>query len=138
MSALLCFLGTIGTGFLAWETRGTTEIAVAGTLGVMTLILWSAFSTAAPATLTIDRGLLDIVSKESRHRFDLASPYTEITVRGRPGKRNWQVQIHRRSMKPYVIDSSMVDPEEFQPVLEHYREIAAEAAAENERRREQR
>lgn len=138
MSALLCFLGTIGTGFLAWETRSTTEIAVAGTLGVMTLILWSAFSTAAPATLTIDRGLLDIVSKESRHRFDLASPYTEITVRGRPGKRNWQVQIHRRSMKPYVIDSSMVDPEEFQPVLEHYREIAAEAAAENERRREQR
>ncbi|WP_110208872.1 hypothetical protein [Nocardioides daejeonensis] len=135
MLLLLSAAGAVGTGLLANDTRGTTEIAIAGTLGLMTLILWSAFSTAEPAKLSIDRGVLDISSKESRHRFDLASPYTEVTVKGVPGKRSWQVQIHRRSMKPFVIDSSMVDPEEFQPVLEYYRELAEEQAEETERRR---
>jgi len=138
MLLLLCLAGAVGTGFLAWDTRGTTEIAIAGTLALTTLILWSAFSTAAPARLSIDRGVLDVTARESRHRFDLASPYTEVTVNGRPGKRGWQVLIHRRSMKPFVIDSSMVDPAEFQAVLDHYREIAEEAALDNRRRREQR
>ncbi|WP_235736523.1 hypothetical protein [Nocardioides alcanivorans] len=114
------------------------DIAIAGTLALLTLILWSAFSTAAPAKLSIDRGVLDVTARESRHRFDLSSPYTEITTKGAPGRRGWQVLIHRRSMKPFVIDSSMVNPEEFQAVLDHYREIAAEQAAENERRRERR
>ena len=132
---LVCALATVGAGFLAWETRATTEIAIAATLAVLTLILWSAFTTSAPARLVVDAGVLAIESKQSRHQFDLASPWLELEVRGRPGRRGWQVRIQRRSMEPFVIDSSMVDPREFQPVLDECREIAEQRARENERRR---
>ncbi len=133
----LAFVGAVGTGLLAWDSRGTTEIAIAGTMALLTLILWSAFSTADPAKLTIERGVLDIVSKDSHYRFDLSSPYTEVVVRGAPGKRNWQVQIARRSMAPYVINASMVDPHEFAPLLEHFRAEAERNATEASKRRSQ-
>ncbi len=134
----LALVGTIGTGYLAWDTEGTAEIAVAATMGLLTLILWSAFSTADPAQVSIERGVLDVVAKDSHYRFDLASPYTEVTVKGAPGKRNWQVQIMRRSMPPYVVDSSMVDPHEFHPILEHYRAEAERNAVEASKRRSRR
>ncbi|HEY9565416.1 MAG TPA: hypothetical protein VIR30_16735 [Nocardioides sp.] len=113
-------MATLLLGWLAWDTRETTYIAYAATAALLTLILWGAHSTAEPAKVVCERGLLDIRSNDSHHRFDLASPYTRIEVVGRPGRRGWKVLILRKSMPPYVINDSLVDPHEFTRILDHY------------------
>lgn len=113
------------TGWIAWEERTTPTIAVAACLGVITLLLWSGRSTAAPTRMVVENGVLDITRHDTHHMFDLNSSYTPIEVVGTPGRRGWKVLILRRSMAPFVIDSSMVDPHEFTEVLERFRPSAS-------------
>ena len=54
----------------------------------------------------------------SKALFDLA--HVEVEMHGKPGGRGWKVLIMRRSMSPYVIDSSMVDPGEFTYVVRFF------------------
>jgi hypothetical protein len=117
---LFAFMSTVLLGWLAWDVRTTQYIAFAATAGVLTLILWGAYSTAEPARIICERGLLDIRTSDSHHRFDLASPYTRLEVHGTPGRRGWKVHILRKSMPPYVINDAMVDPHEFTRILDRY------------------
>jgi hypothetical protein len=76
----------------------------------------------APTTrLSVKSGQLEILGGGGRYVFDLASHYTPIEVVGKPGARGWKVLFLRRSMTPYVVDASMVDPEHFMRVLREYR-----------------
>lgn len=134
MFLFLSVVATIGTGYLAYDSRGITEIAIAAFCGVLMLILWSAHSTAAPPRVKIEHGTLEVRSKDSHHRFDLTSPYTDLVATGTPGRRNWKVSIHRKSMRAFVIDSTMVDGREFMPVLEVCRAEARRRATDSDRR----
>jgi hypothetical protein len=69
----------------------------------------------------VHAGQLEVVQGGGRFVFELASGYTPIEVVGAPGDRNWKVLFVRRNMDPFVIDSSMVDPQEFMEVLRRYR-----------------
>ncbi len=40
---------------------------------------------------------------------------------GKPGDSYWQVQFHRKGMDDFVVDSRMVDPQEFVRQLRQYR-----------------
>ena len=91
---------------------------------MLTLFVWAVRAGSAVATLTVRGGQLEILRGGSRHRFDLASHYTPIDIVGEPGRRGWKVLFHRRSMAPYVVDASMVDPVEFTRVVRHYRPTA--------------
>ncbi|MFS3127195.1 hypothetical protein ACLM5J_02195 [Nocardioides sp. Bht2] len=135
MFMFLSLVATVGTGYLAYDSRAITEIAIAAFCGVLTLILWSAHSTAAPARIKIVNGTLEVRSKDSHHRFDLTSPYTDLVTAGTPGRRNWKVSIARKSMRAFVIDSTMVDGREFMPVLEACQAEARRRATESDRRR---
>lgn len=118
---LIAFVGLCLTGWSAWQDPTTVTIAVAVFFGVVTLVLWSAHSRAAPPKVVVENGVLTITRHDARHIFDLKSSYTPIEAVGTPGRRGWKVLITRRSMDPFVIDDSMVDPHEFTKVLEHYR-----------------
>ncbi|MDN5901328.1 MAG: hypothetical protein L0H74_14860, partial [Brachybacterium sp.] len=118
---LASFGGLCLTGWTAWQERTTSSLAIAAILGVLTLVMWSARSSASPPTLVVDRGQLDITGRDTHHRFDLTSDYTPIEVVGTPGRRDWKVLITRRSMPPFVIDRSMVDPHEFMEVFDRCR-----------------
>jgi hypothetical protein len=106
---------------LASREPTTLTLGVAGTLLVLTLTLW-AIRAASPTThLSVHAGQLEVVQGGGRFVFELASGYTPIDVVGAPGDRNWKVLFVRRNMDPFVIDSSMVDPQEFMEVLRRYR-----------------
>ncbi|MGZ4466569.1 MAG: hypothetical protein ACXVW0_14505, partial [Nocardioides sp.] len=85
------------------------------------LVVWAVRASTAPAHVTVRGGQVEIVRAGSRHRFDLASHYTPVDVIGAPGDRSWKVLFHRRSMTPFVVDASMVDPVEFTRLLRRYR-----------------
>ena len=78
-------------------------------------------ASATPTRLTLHGSELEIVRNGSRALFDLAAPHTPIEMHGQPGDRRWRVLVLRRSMSPYVIDATMVDPAQFTRVLRYYR-----------------
>ena len=121
---LLLLVSLVATGlatYAATETRTTNTIAVAVTLGALTLVLWALRAGSAAPRLSVSHGQLEVLSPAGRFVFDLASPYTPIEVLGTPGRRGWKVLFVRRGMSPFVVDSSMVDAEAFMTVLRRHR-----------------
>lgn len=105
----------------AWRERTVFGYELAAIAVALTAITYAVRAGSALATLTVTGGLLEIRRGGSRTSFDLASPDTRLEVVGRPGSRRWKVLFQRRSLAPYVVDASMVDPAEFMRVLRYYR-----------------
>lgn len=119
---LLVFVALTGIAAAwAWRDRTYLSDGVTGAAALVTVVVWATRASSAPARLTLHGSELEIVRDGSRARFDLASPNTRIELHGEPGDRGWKVLILRRSMSPYVIDGSMVDPHELTQVLRFYR-----------------
>ncbi|WGL52151.1 hypothetical protein P5P86_19640 [Nocardioides sp. BP30] len=119
---LVLFLAlTAAAAVWAWSDRTYLSYGVAGVLAVLTAIVWATRTGASPTRLTLRGSELEIIRNGSRALFDLAGPQTVIEMRGEPGERRWKVLIQRRSMSPYVIDGSMVDPGEMTQVLRYFR-----------------
>ena len=123
LGVLLLAFGALTVIAAAWAWRDRTPVSygIAGVVALVTVVIWATRASAAPARLTLHGSELEIVRNGSRARFDLASANTPIEMHGEPGERRWKVLILRRSMSPYVIDGSMVDPHELSQVLRFYR-----------------
>ncbi|MCA1983414.1 hypothetical protein [Nocardioides nematodiphilus] len=116
---LLGFLAlTAGAAWWAYQDRSYTSYAIAGIVAVVTGVIWATRTSATPARLTLHGSELEIVRNGSKALFDLA--HVQVEMHGTPGGRGWKVLILRRSMSPYVIDSSMVDPREFTYVVRYF------------------
>ncbi|MCW2797619.1 hypothetical protein [Nocardioides sp.] len=118
---LISVAATAVAGYVAYNDRTTFNQGVAGTLGLLTLVVWAVRAGSTVPRLSVRSGQLEIRAGDGRFVFDLASRYTPIEVVGRPGERGWKVLFLRRSMAPYVVDASMVDAEEFMRVLRQHR-----------------
>lgn len=118
---LASLAATAYAGYEAYDVRTTNTIAVAATLGALSLVLWALRAGSSAPRLSVTSGQLEVLGSAGRFVFDLDSPYTPIEVVGTAGKRGWRVLFLRRGMSPFVIDSSMVDPTEFMSVLRRHR-----------------
>lgn len=118
---LASLAATALAGHAANEARTTNTIAVAVTLGALTLVLWALRAGSSAPRLSVSNGQLEVLGSSGRFVFDLTSAYTQIEVIGTPGRRGWKVLFLRRGMSPYVVDSSMVDAARFMSVLRHHR-----------------
>jgi hypothetical protein len=99
----------------------STTLGAAAVLAVVTGLLWMARSRSAATVVTIEDGVLKIVRGESRHEFPLEGVHPPIDILGSPGDRAWKVLIQRRGMRPYIVDSSMVEPYEFTDAIRRFR-----------------
>ena len=99
----------------------TLTIGLAGTLGVLSLILWGIRAGAPTAQMSVQGGQLVVVQSGTRMVFDLTTHSPPLAGVGRPRARDWKVLFLRRGMDPFVIDASMVDPEHFMKVLRQHR-----------------
>jgi hypothetical protein len=106
---------------VAVGTQDTAGIGLAGIVVLATAGLWAIRAGASVTTLTVRQGQLEVVQQGDRFKLDLASQYTQVEVRGEPGKRGWKVVFARRGMEPFVVDASMVDPDDFMRVLRFFR-----------------
>lgn len=107
--------------YAVYREASTNNIVLAVILGALLIGVHAVRSSSSPAQITIDRGALDVVHQQSHHRFDLTNEHIDIEVQGEPGERGWRFLVHRRSLAPFQIDRSMVDPEEFMRVVRRHR-----------------
>ena len=132
---LLALAATGIAGYVAYQDPTETALGVAGVLALLSAVIWAVRAGSSPTRMSLQQGRLEIHSAAGRHVFDLANPHTSIEVRGRPGSRGWKVLFHRRAMAPFVVDSSMVDPDAFTEVLLHHRpDLGATGEAAAQRR----
>ena len=105
----------------AYDTQDTASMGLAAIVVLATAMVWAIRAGAAPTKLEVHQGQLEVVRQGDRFVFDLASPYTHVEVRGRPGRRGWKVLFPRRGMAPFAVDSTMVDADDFMRVLRFFR-----------------
>jgi hypothetical protein len=117
---LVLLVLTAGACYLAWLERSPVTFGVAALLTVVTFAAVSRPSGGS-SRATIEGGVLDLRTHDSHHRFDLASPRTELEVLGSPRDRRWKVLVHRTGLSPYIIDGATVDPVRFTEALETLR-----------------
>ena len=119
LSAALIAAGI--SGYLAWQERTAATLGILVTLFILVLVIWATRASSEPAHLKINSGHLTVQQSSGIRHFDLASKYTPLTVKGRPGLPGWKVIIEQRDQDKFVINSSMVEPKEFMRVLRYYR-----------------
>jgi len=105
----------------AFDSQDTASMGLAAIVVLAAAMVWAIRAGAAPTKLEVHQGQLEVVRQGDRFVFDLASPYTHVEVRGRPGRRGWKVLFPRRGMAPFAVDSTMVDADDFMRVLRFFR-----------------
>ncbi len=121
---LVCLGATVYFGWQAYEQRTTVAYGIAGTVAVLTIILWAAWASSPVSHLHVHGGILEVQRAGRTERFDLTSHYTVIRTQGKPRSSRWKVLIERPANTPFVIDRTMVDPKAFTKVMEAYHHVA--------------
>lgn len=109
---------------VAYGDPGPATVGLVLLLVAALLAIWRLRGRHREATVVATGSRLEIMRNGGRHVFDLARRDNPVDVVGLPGDRHWRVQFHRRGMRPYVVDASMVDPEGFMRLLHaHHCEV---------------
>jgi hypothetical protein len=69
----------------------------------------------------LDNGTMRLRHGDRHHTFYLTSRSTQLEMTGRPGDRDWKVQVLRRGMEPVTINHKDVDPVAFTEALRQWR-----------------
>jgi hypothetical protein len=109
----------------AVESKETPSIGLAAIIVLATAMLWAIRAGASVTKMTVRQGQLEVVQQGGRFKIDMSNQYTPVDVHGEPGKRGWSVVFPRRGMEPFVVDASMVDPDDFMRVLRFFRPALA-------------
>jgi hypothetical protein len=72
-------------------------------------------------TVSIERGIVQVVSGKTTERADLTSTATLVELIGRPGERDRKVMLVRKTRGPLSVVGSMVDLDAFVEALRHWR-----------------
>ncbi len=121
MLLLVSLAVTAGAAYYAFDDPRPLTLGVAGTMLVVTLVLYGVRAASAVTYVAIRSGQLVVTRGKSIERFDLMSQFTRMEVQGRPGRPGWKVLFARIGRDPFVINSSLVDPKDFTAELERYR-----------------
>ncbi|KAA1421492.1 hypothetical protein F0U44_04165 [Nocardioides humilatus] len=85
-------------------------------------LAWAAARTRIQGVeVSISNGVVYIEKGESSYRFDVRNEGTKLEMQGSPGDSYWQVRFYRKGMDPFVVDTDMVDAEEFVRQLREWR-----------------
>ncbi len=98
-----------------------TPFGVAMILTTVVLAYAASRTRVMGVEISISHGVVYIDKGETKYRFDLRHDGTLVDMVGQPGDSYWQVQFHRKGMDDFVVDSGMVNPEEFVRQLHQYR-----------------
>jgi hypothetical protein len=118
---LVSAAATAAAAYLAYDDARPLTLGAAGTLLVLTLLLYAVRAGSAVTYLAIRSGQLEVRRAKELERFDLTSRFTRIEVVGKPGRPGWKVLLGRFGREPLVITGSDVDPHRFTAELERYR-----------------
>ncbi len=113
--------GTVALGYAAVLDPTTATVGLAASCAGLLLVTWGVFASTAPVRVSIDDGVLEVVDRHGRHRFDLTTTHTPIEMVGRPGQRGWEVRLGRGAEPPLVLTARSVRPEQLVEMLRGWR-----------------
>lgn len=99
--------------YLAYREPTTATIGIAGTFGVLTLVVWAVRASTTITRISIRRGQLVVRRGGRVETAEVGSHYTPVAILGEPGQRRWRVLVERAGQPLMVITPGMVDPHWF-------------------------
>jgi hypothetical protein len=131
---LLAVVAATGVaGYFAATEPSTLSFGLAGTLAVLTLVVWAVRASTTTTRVQVRRGVLEVRRGGGLEIADLANPYTPILILGVPERRNWRVLVERVDRPLIEIDASMVEPYAFTGLLLRIRPDLWDAAVDEAR-----
>jgi hypothetical protein len=117
---------TVLSAAVAYGDPDLLTVGLTLLLVIALVTTWWFHSRRRAVTVVVTGSRLEI-RDGGLHVFDLSRTDPPVDVIGLPRDQSWRVLFHRRGMRPYVVDASMVDPVEFMRMLHarrpevHYR-----------------
>jgi hypothetical protein len=127
-AAMLLFAvaGTSALGLRYAETRGSDEfISVVIGIGVV-VALWALLIASTPQVVSLRGSILTVRNSSGSERFDLADGLQPVDVVGEPRSSQWALLLHRPNDTSVVLRRRDVDAVALDPIVRHYRDLAAQ------------
>lgn len=125
----LLAMAALGTSTLGvrYEQSRTADDFVALVISVAIVVaLWGIMIASTPQVLTLNGSVLAIHNSRGVERFDLADGMQPVDVVGEANSSKWAVLLHRPDATTVVLRRHDVVAAQLDPVVRHYRKIAAE------------
>ncbi len=127
-------LGTATLGVRYAQSR-TADDFVALVISVAVVVaLWGIMIASTPQVLTLNGSVLTIHNSRGVEHFDLADGLQPVDLIGVPTSSKWALLLHRADATTVVLRRHDVNAVQLDPIVRHYREIAADRYAEREAR----
>jgi hypothetical protein len=127
-AAMLLFsvAGTSALGLRYAESRSTDEfISVLIGIGVV-VALWALLIASTPQVVSLRGSILTVRNSSGSERFDLADGLQPVDVVGEPRSSQWALLLHRSNNTSVVLRRRDVDAAALDPIVRHYRAMAAQ------------
>ena len=125
--------GAAAAVYFAVQQPSNLSYGLAGTLAVLTLVVWAVRASTTTTRVRVRHGVLEVRRGGGLEMADLANPYTPILILGVPERRNWRVLVERVDRPLIEIDASMVEPYAFTGLLLRIRPDLWDAAVDEAR-----
>ncbi|MCW2808218.1 MAG: hypothetical protein JWQ93_2173 [Marmoricola sp.] len=130
----LAVLGTAGLGVRYAQSR-TSDDSVSLVIGlVVVVVLWAVMIATTPQVVHLEHSILTVHNIGGTERFDLADPLQPVDVVGNPRTSHWAVLLHRPHDATVVLRRNDVVATELDPIVRHYRAIAAQRHSDRDAR----
>ncbi|MCW2827280.1 MAG: hypothetical protein JWQ67_896 [Marmoricola sp.] len=130
----LAVLGAAGLGVRYGQSR-TSDDFVSLVIGlVVVVVLWAVMIATTPQVVLLEHSILTVHNTGGTERFDLADPLQPVDVVGNPRTSHWAVLLHRPHHATVVLRRNDVVATELDPIVRHYRAIAAQRHSDRDAR----
>lgn len=127
-------LGTATLGVRYVQSRSADDFVALVISVAVVVALWGIMIASTPQVLTLNGSVLSIHNSRGVERFDLADGLQPVDLVGAPTSSKWALLLHRPDATTVVLRRHDVVAAQIDPIVRHYRVIAAERYAERQAR----
>ena len=128
LAATMLLAACLGTTTLAgrYAEAHSADSAIALAVGVGVIVgLWALLIASTPQVVLLSGSILTIRSSRGVETFDLADGLQPVDIVDEPGSAKWALLLHRTDGSSMVLRRRDVDAAALDPIVRHYRAIAA-------------
>lgn len=116
------------------ESHSVTDF-VSLLVGLVVIVgLWAAVIASTPQVVRLNGSRLTVHNTRGSETFDLADALQPVDLVGNPRTSHWAVLLHRPNSTTVVLRRKEVVATELDPIVRHYRMVAAKRHSEREAR----
>jgi hypothetical protein len=126
--------GTSALGLQYQQNPGRDEL-ISLAIGLVVVVgLWAMLIASTPQVVSLRGSVLTIHNSSGTERFDLGDTLQPVDLVGEPHSSKWALVLHRANHTSLVLRRRDVNAAQLDPVVRHYRTVAARTYAERQAR----